>query len=150
MNIWIDGDACPKAIKQILFRAAGKRRIPLFIVANHLVTIPPSPFIKRVLVEAAFDAADNYIISHAKPQDLVITADIILADLLISQKVQVLNPRGTLYSENTIKQVLTMRNMNESLRSSGLVRGGLDQLSAKEIQSFSNYLDKIITKYSAF
>lgn len=148
MNIWIDGDACPKAIKQILFRAASKRRVPLFIIANHLVTIPPSPYIKRVLVEAGFDAADNYIVLHAKPNDLVITADILLADQLITQQALVLNPRGTLYSANNIKQVLTMRNMNETLRSSGMAQGGLSQLSAKEIQSFSNNLDRIITQYT--
>ena len=150
MNIWIDGDACPKAIKQILFRAASKRCVPLYIVANHLVTIPPSPFIKRVLVESAFDAADKYIVAHAVQQDLVITADIILADLLIAQQVIVLNPRGTLYSANNIKQVLAMRNRNESLRGGGLLQGGLSPLSAKEIQGFSNYLDKIITQYSTF
>lgn len=149
MNIWIDGDACPKAIKQILFRAASKRGVPLFIIANHLVAIPPSPFIKRVLVEAGFDAADNYIVLHAKQNDLVITADIPLADLLVAQQVLVLNPRGTLYSANNIKQVLTMRNMNESLRSSGLAQGGPNQLSAKDVQIFSNNLDKIITQYSA-
>lgn len=149
MNIWIDGDACPKAIKQILFRAASKRCVPLFIIANHLVAIPPSLFIKRVLVEAGFDAADNYIVLHAKQNDLVITADIPLADLLVAQQVLVLNPRGTLYSANNIKQVLTMRNMNESLRGSGLAQGGPNQLSAKDIQIFSNNLDKIITQYSA-
>lgn len=148
MNIWIDGDACPKAIKQILFRAASKRRVPLFIIANHLVTIPPSPYIKRVLVEAGFDAADNYIVLHAKPNDLVITADILLADQLITQQALVLNPRGTLYTANNIKQVLTMRNMNETLRGSGMAQGGLSQLSAKEIQSFSNNLDRIITQYT--
>ena len=148
MKIWIDGDACPKAIKQILFRAATKRKVPLFIVANHLVAIPASQFIKRVLVESAFDAADNYIIAQAEPQDLAITADIILADLLISKQVMVLNPRGTVYSSNNMKQVLGIRNMNESLRGGGLVQGGPGQITAKEIQNFSNYLDKMITQHA--
>ena len=148
MNIWIDGDACPKAIKQILFRAANKRQVTLFMVANHMSNIPPSPFIKRVLVESGFDAADKYIIAYAKPKDLVITADIILADELISADVIVLNPRGTLYTVNNMKSILALRDMNESLRSSGMLQGGLNQLSAKEIQSFSNYLDKILTQYS--
>ncbi|KTD79420.1 YaiI/YqxD family protein [Legionella waltersii] len=146
MNIWIDGDACPKAIKQILFRAAQKRSVSVIIVANHLATIPASPFIKRVLVEHGFDSADNYIVSKAERQDLVITADIILADLIIAKHAIALSPRGTLYSANNIKQILTMRNLNESLRESGMIRGGPDSLSAKEIQTFSNHLDRIITQ----
>lgn len=146
MKIWIDGDACPKAIKQILFRAAMKRSVPLCIVANHTTNIPPSLFIKRILVEAGFDAADKYIVAHLEKNDLVITADTILADLVIDKEAIALNPRGTLYSANNIKQVVTMRNLNEILRGSGLIRGGLSQLSAKEVQSFSNHLDKIITQ----
>ncbi|CDZ76468.1 hypothetical protein BN59_00737 [Legionella massiliensis] len=144
MQIWIDGDACPKAIKQILFRAAVKRQITVIIVANHLATIPPSSFIKRVQVESGFDKADNYIVSGVAPKDLVITADIILADEVISKDAFALNPRGMLYTPNNIKQILTMRHFNESLRENGLIRSGLDALSAKEIQSFSNQLDKII------
>lgn len=146
MNIWIDGDACPKAIKQIIFRAAVKRQVPVILVANHLATIPASPFIKRIMVEKGFDSADNYIVSQVQRNDLVITADIILADLIISKQAHALNPRGTLYSVNNIKQVLSVRNLNESLRDSGMIRGGLDTLSAKEIQSFSNHLDRIITQ----
>jgi len=145
MNIWIDGDACPKAIKQILFRAAVKRQVKVMIVANHLVTIPPSPFIKRVLVEAGFDKADNYIANHVEARDLVVTADIILAAEVISRQALALNPRGALYTSNNIKPILAMRNMNESLRESGMIRQGLDGLSAKEIQTFSNQLDKLIT-----
>lgn len=145
MNIWIDGDACPKAIKQILFRAATKRQVMVIIVANHLAQIPPSPFIKRVQVESGFDKADKYIVAHVAVSDLVITADIILADEVITKKAVALSPRGMLYTPNNMKQILTMRNLNESLRESGLVRGGLETLSAKEIQSFSNHLDRIIT-----
>ncbi|MCX7091759.1 MAG: YaiI/YqxD family protein [Legionellales bacterium] len=147
MKIWIDGDACPKVIKQILFRAAMKRSVPLCIVANHIAITPPSLFIKRILVEAGFDAADTYIVAHLEKNDLVITADTILADLVIDKEAIALNPRGTLYSVNNIKQVVTMRNLNEALRSTGLIRGGLSQLSAKEVQSFSNHLDRIITQF---
>ncbi len=147
MNIWIDGDACPKAIKQILFRAAAKRQVLVIIVANHLAIIPPSPFIKRVKVESGFDSADNYIITQVQSQDLVITADILLADQIISKQAFALNPRGTFYSANNMKQILSMRNLNESLRENGLLRGGADVLSAKEVQSFSNHLDRIITQY---
>jgi uncharacterized protein YaiI (UPF0178 family) len=145
MNIWIDGDACPKVIKQILFRAAVKRRIMVIIVANHLAVIPSSPFIKRVQVESGFDKADKYIVSHIKTCDLVVTADIIFADEVITQKAFALSPRGMLYTPNNIKQMLTMRNLNESLRESGLIRGKLETISPKEVQNFSNHLDKIIT-----
>lgn len=145
MKIWIDGDACPKAIKQILFRAAVKRKIETIMVANHLAVIPPSPYIKKVQVELGFDKADKYIVTHVHPQDLVITADIILADEIVTKQSLALNPRGMLYSSNNIKSVLARRHLNESLRESGLIQGGLDALSAKEIQSFSNQLDRIIT-----
>lgn len=144
MNIWIDGDACPKAIKHILFRAAMKRRVMVTIVANHLAMIPPSAFIKRVQVESGFDQADQYIVSHTEVGDLVITADIILADQVITKKALALSPRGTLYTPNNMKQILTMRHLNEALRENGLIRGGLDALSSKEIQNFSNHLDRII------
>ncbi len=147
MNIWIDGDACPKPIKQILFRAAMKRLVPLSIVANHIAAIPPSPMIKRILVEPGFDSADTYILDHVKKHDLVITSDIILADQIIEKNAMALNPRGVLYDRNNIKQILTMRNINESLRSSGFIQGGPAQFSAKEIQLFSNHLDRIITNH---
>jgi uncharacterized protein YaiI (UPF0178 family) len=147
MKIWVDGDACPRAIKQILYRAAIKRQIQLIIVANHLLNIPPSQFIRRVMVEQGFDRADQYILSQIQNQDLVITADIILADYVISQHAFALSPRGALFSKNNMKQILSMRNLNESLRESGLIRGGPDTLSAKEIQDFSNHLDKIITQF---
>lgn len=145
MNIWIDGDACPRAIKQILFRAAVKRRVMVIIVANHLAMIPPSAFIKRVQVAPGFDQADNYIASHLEARDLVITSDIILADEVIAKKGLALSPRGQLYTANNIKQMLTMRHLNESLRENGLISGGLDALSAKDIQHFSNHLDRIMT-----
>lgn len=144
MKIWIDGDACPKAIKQILFRAAVKRQVMVIIVANHLATVPSSSFIKRVQVESGFDKADNYIVSQVEACDLVITADIILADEVITKGALVLNPRGTMFTSNNIKQILAMRHMNESLRESGLIRGGLEALNSKEIQNFSNHLDRII------
>lgn len=147
MNIWIDGDACPKQVKQILFRAAVKRKVPLLIVANHLVTIPPSPFIKRTIVEAGFDKADNYILEHVQKSDLVITSDTLLAELILEKGAMALSSRGLLYTETNIKQIVAMRNMNESLRGNGLLQGGLNQLHQKEIVIFSNHLDKIITKF---
>lgn len=149
MHIWIDGDACPKQAKQILFRAASKRNVPLWIVANHLVSIPPSPFIQRILVESGLDSADKYILDHIKKNDVVITSDILLAELVIKKEAHALNPRGLLYSENNIKQVVAIRNINESLRSSGLIHGGINQLQQKEMILFANHLDKLITRLHA-
>ncbi|MGQ3887509.1 YaiI/YqxD family protein [Legionella sp. CNM-1927-20] len=148
MSIWIDGDACPKAIKQILFRAAIKRGVLVTMVANHYAMIPASPFIKRVIVTAGFDKADSYIVDHLQSKELVITSDIILADHVIAKQAYALNPRGTLYSANNIKQILSIRNLNESLRDNGLIGGGADKLSNKEIQNFSNQLDRFISNMS--
>lgn len=146
MNIWIDGDACPKPIKDILFRAAIRTKTPLIFVANHISSIPASPFIKRWVVEPGFDVADNKIADSLKPGDLVVTADIALADIIITKQGIALNPRGELYTAANIKQALAMRNLNESLRSSGLLSGGAGKLNAKDIQHFSNNLDRLLTK----
>lgn len=148
MKIWIDGDACPKAIKDIVFRAATRSKTSVIIVSNHLVSIPVSPFIKRWMVASGLDAADNKIVDNVEALDLVITADIPFADAVIAKNGMALNPRGELYSSNNIKQILALRNFNESLRSNGLLSGGAGKLGPKEIQNFSNNLDKIITKYS--
>lgn len=146
MQIWIDGDACPKAIKEILFRAAKRTQTQLFIVSNHISTIPASPFIKRWVVESGFDVADNKISESISPGDLVITADIVLADQIISRGGMALNPRGELYSPANIKHVLAMRNLNQSLRDSGLISGGAGKLNIKDVQQFSNHLDRILAK----
>lgn len=148
MNIWIDGDACPKQVKQILFKAATKRKLALFIVANHIVNIPSSPFIKRIVVDSGFDKADQYILNHMQSKDLVITGDILLAELIVSQGGFALSPRGLLYTKDNIKQIVAMRNINESLRSSGLIQGGPSQLQQKEIVAFANNLDRIIAKFT--
>lgn len=148
MKIWIDGDACPKVIKDILFRAAIRSKTTVIIVANHFISVPASPWIQRWIVSAGLDAADTKIIDNLGAGDLVITADIPFADLAIAKKAMALNPRGELYSADNIKQILGMRNFNESLRSSGLLTGGAAKISAREIQNFSNNLDRIITKYS--
>lgn len=146
MKIWIDGDACPKRIKEILFRAAKTRQVMVIMIANHLATIPPSPFIKRIQVDAGFDKADNYIVTHLIAGDLIITADLLLARDAIEKGALVLNPRGMIYSANNIKPLVTLRHFNEALRESGQLRGGLESLSAKEIQQFSNHLDRLIAQ----
>ena len=144
--IWIDGDACPNAIKDIVFRAVIRTQTDLVIVSNHSVSVPSSPYIKKWQVGAGFDVADSQIIAHMTHGDLVITADIPLADAIVSQGGVALNPRGEFYTTQNIKQHLAVRNLNESLRSSGMIRGGAGTLSAKEIQNFANHLDKFLMK----
>lgn len=144
--IWLDGDACPKQIREILYRAAIRTMTTLVVVSNHYYPLPASPFIKRRQVATGFDVADNYIVTNLNPGDLVITADIPLADLAISKDATVINPRGELYTKQNIKQQLTNRNMNEQLRSSGLIHGGPPKLGSSEIQRFANHLDKYLAK----
>ena len=144
MRIWVDADACPKMIKDILFRAANRTRTMLILVSNHPLSSPPSPFISKLQVSAGFDVADDKIVESLAVGDIVITADIPLADAVISKGCIALNPRGRLYSENNIKQQLSMRNFSHGLRSSGVVTGGPPKITKKELQDFANALDKLL------
>ena len=146
MQIWIDGDACPKPIKDILFRTAIRTQTPLIVVSNHALNTPASPFIKRNQVGAGFDVADRHIVDNMQAGDLVITADIPLADDVVTKGGLALNPRGELYSENNIKQLLGQRNLNETLRGGGMISGGPAKFGSKEIQKFANNLDKFLAQ----
>lgn len=146
MHIWVDADACPKMIKEVLFRAAVRTKTHLTLVANSFLTYPNSPFIRSVRVEKGFDSADNYIVTQLVPDDLVITADIPLAADVIAKKGLAINPRGELYTENNIKQRLNIRDMNEQLRSTGERTGGPSVLSVKEKTAFANTLDRCLAK----
>jgi hypothetical protein len=146
MQIWMDGDACPNPIKQILYRTAVRTNVLLTVVANQLITTPLTPYIKRHQVVSGFDAADQYIVLHLQAGDLVITADIPLADEVVDKGGWALNPRGELYSKNNIKQCLSQRNHNETLRGSGMIMSGPNQFGAKDIQRFANQLDKFLAK----
>jgi uncharacterized protein len=151
MQIWIDGDACPKAIKDLLFRAAIRTQTYLIAVSNHSISVPLSPFIKKYQVGFGFDVADKYILDHMKCGDLVITADIPLADAVITQEGFALNPRGEVYSAQNVKRHLAIRNLNESLRSCNLLTGGGPaKLSQKEIRDFANNLDKFMSRKMDF
>ncbi|WP_101759845.1 YaiI/YqxD family protein [Oceanicoccus sp. KOV_DT_Chl] len=146
MHIWVDADACPNMIKDILYRAANRTETPLTLVANqHLVT-PPSPFINTIQVSQGFDVADNYIAQQAQKGDIVVTADIPLAADIVANGAHGINPRGTLYTEQNIKQTLTMRNFMEEMRSTGQVSGGPPPLDAKDKQAFANTLDRLLAK----
>ena len=146
MQIWMDGDACPKPIKDILFRTAVRTQTLLIVVSNHALNTPASLYIKRSQVGAGFDVADNYIVEHMQAGDLVITADIPLADDVVTKGGLALNPRGELYSVNNIKQLLGQRNLNETLRGGGMISGGPAKFGPKEIQRFANSLDKFLAQ----
>ena len=146
MHIWVDADACPNVIKEILFRAANRVQIPVTLVANQYIKVPPSPYIKSVQVPAGFDVADNYIAQQAEPGDIVITADIPLAADIVAKGAYGINPRGTLYTEQNIKQTLAMRNFMEEMRSTGQASGGPPPLDSKDKQAFANTLDKLLAK----
>lgn len=148
MHIWVDADACPLLIKEILYRAANRTKTPMTLVANQILTIPLSPFIKKIRVAAGFDMADNYIVQHLMTGDLVITADIPLADAVVAAKAHALNPRGEMYTEKNIKQRLALRNLNEELRGSGITTGGPASLNKKDIFAFANALDQFLAKYA--
>lgn len=145
MHIWVDADACPKAIKEILYRAAERIRVPLTLVANTLLRPPPSPYIKAMVVPAGFDVADNRIVQELAPGDLVVTADIPLAALVIAKQGHALNPRGEFYSEENIRERLGMRNFMAELRESGIETGGPPALNQKDRQAFANQLDRFLT-----
>ena len=144
MQIWVDADACPGVIKEILYRAAQRTQLPLILVANQWLRVPPSPYIRVVQVEKGFDVADKRIAASVAPGDLVVTADIPLAAAVIDKQAHALNPRGELYSRENIRQLLDMRNFMDTLRSSGVETGGPPAFSQSDRQSFANQLDRFL------
>jgi len=147
MKIWVDADACPVVIKEILFRAAERKQIELTLVANHYLKTPPSKFINFMQVGSGFDVADDEIVRRANIDDLVITADIPLAAEVVEKGCTALNPRGELYTESNIKQRLNMRDFMDTLRSSGIETGGVPPISQADRQAFANNLDKWLIKF---
>ena len=146
LMIWIDGDACPRAIKDIIYKASQRTKTPVTLVANQRVNTPSIPLVKSVIVGRDFDAADNYIVQNLKTGDIVITADIPLADLVVSRKAHALNPRGELYTEANIKDRLSMRDLLTELRGGGVISGGPRELGARDIKNFAAAFDRILTK----
>lgn len=142
MAIWVDADACPNVIKEILFRAAERVQMPLTLVANQNIRVPPSRYIRSLRVPAGFDVADNEIVRLCDAGDLVITADIPLASEVLAKGAAALNPRGERYTESTIRERLTMRDFMDTLRASGIQTGGPDSLSPRDRQHFAAELEK--------
>lgn len=144
MKIWVDADACPVVIKEILFRAAERTKRHLILIANHSIYIPPSQFIQMYQVESGFDVVDNEIVRRMDKGDLVITSDIPLAAEVIKKQGRVLSPRGELYTKENIGARLSMRDFMESLRASGVDTGGLSTLSQNDRKLFAGQLDKLM------
>ena len=147
ISIWVDADACPRVIREILFRAATRLELPLTLVANHVLPLPQSPWVKAVQVAQGFDVADNYIVEQVCQDDLVITADIPLAAELIAKGAGVISPRGEQFTKNNIGQRLNMRDFMETMRASGEVGGGPPVLGPRDKQAFANALDRYLARY---
>lgn len=149
MKIWVDADACPKVIKEILYRAAERARIALILVANQTLAVPRSPFISSRTVAQGFDVADQAITDWAEPGDLVVTADIPLAAAVVEKGVSAINPRGELYTRDNVRQQLSMRDFMAELRGSGVDTGGPASFNQRDRQAFANQLDRILARAGA-
>jgi uncharacterized protein len=145
MKIWVDADACPVVIKEIIFRAAERTRTQVTLVANQYIATPRSHYIHSIQVSQGFDVADNEIVKRMVPGDLVITADIPLASDVIDKGGHALNPRGEMYTTDNIKSRLSMRDFMETLRASGVDTGGPAALNQSDRQAFANQLDRFLT-----
>lgn len=148
MHIWVDADAFPAILKEMLFRAAERMKVPVVMVANQPMRVPKSELFSCLVVKEGFNAADDRIIEEIKPGDLVVTADIPLADRVVSGGAIAINPRGRLYTEANIKDHLAMRNLLDELRSTGEVTGGPAPFTDKDRQEFINQLDRFLTRHA--
>lgn len=146
MTIWVDADACPGVIKEILYRAAERTRVPLTLVANQPLRVPPSRYITTLQVQAGFDVADNEIVRRVVAGDLVITSDIPLASEVIDKGALALSPRGELHTEENIKARLNMRDFMDTMRASGVNTGGPPPLGQTDRQAFANQLDRWLAR----
>lgn len=149
MSIWVDADACPVVIKEILFRASERTETPLILVANRFIQTPPSKFISSIQVPPGFDVADNEIVRRAEEGDLVITSDIPLADEVLDKGAHALSPRGERFTKENIKPRLNMRDFLETMRSSGMQTGGPPALSQMDRKAFADGLDRWLSKRKA-
>lgn len=146
MHIWVDADACPAVIKEILYRVAERTGLPVTLVANQWLKTPPYPSLRSVQVPKGFDVADNHIVEKVTAGDIVVTADIPLAAFVVEKGATAINPRGERYTAENIKQALDMRNFMENLRNSGVETGGPPAFSQADRQAFANQLDRLLAK----
>ncbi len=146
MHIWVDADACPGVVKDILYRAAERTQIRMTLVSNQFLRPPPSPWIRALQVPRGFDVADSHIVRELQPGDLVITADIPLAADVIAKGCHALNPRGELYTPDTIQERLALRNYLDELRGSGVQTGGPPALDRADRKRFADQLDRFLAR----
>jgi uncharacterized protein YaiI (UPF0178 family) len=146
MQIWIDADACPKDVKDLVFRASARLSLPVCLVANRALALPPSPLIRQVRVRPGSDVADSYIVQHVEAADIVITADIPLAAQVVGRGAVAIDPRGELYTADTVGERLAMRNLMEELRWSGVVSGGPPAYSPADRRRFAEAFNRLLTR----
>jgi len=146
VRIWIDGDACPRAVKDVVFRASARLRIPVTIVANQVMSTASSELVSAVAVTDGPDAADNHIASEVSSPDIVVTADVPLASRVVTNGAVAIDPRGHVYDETSVAERLSVRNLMEQLRDRGLVRGGPSGFGATDKKKFAGSLDRLLTK----
>jgi uncharacterized protein YaiI (UPF0178 family) len=146
MRIWVDADACPAVVKDMLYRAADRVKVDVVLVANRALRTPPSPYIRSVQVGQGFDVADRHIAEAVAPGDLVVTADIPLAAAVVERDAFALDPRGAFYSRENVRELLDLRNFMETMRSSGLVTGGPPAYGHADRQAFANRLDRFLVQ----
>jgi len=146
VRIWVDADACPKVIKEILYRAAERVQVLTTLVANSALRIPPSDFIRTLRVSQGSDVADHRIVQEVEPGDLVVTADIPLAAAVIARGAHALDPRGELYSEDNVRERLAIRNLMQDLRATGTLIDGPDPFGPRERRLFADHLDHLLTR----
>lgn len=146
MKIWVDADACPKVVKELLFKTSLRLNIPLCLVANSYMNIPFHQLISFIKVDSGDDVADMYIAEHVAPEDLVITADIPLAAEIVNKKAMAINPRGELYDEENVGERLSMRDFMKELRDGGIETGGPESFGVKDKANFANTLNRILAQ----
>ena len=145
MKIWLDADACPKDAKEVVFRASERTKVPVTLVANSFMRIPRSSFISFIKVDKGDDVADFYIVEHVEPGDLVVTADVPLAALVVEKKATALNPRGEIYTSENVREKLSIRDFMQGLRDNGMQTGGPAPYDVKAKEKFANSFNKLLS-----
>jgi uncharacterized protein YaiI (UPF0178 family) len=147
MKIWVDADACPRDVKDVIYKVAERKQLHVVLVSNGNLTLPRSPLLSSVRVAQGLDVADGYIVQHAQSGDLAVTQDVPLAAELVPRGVTVLDPRGELYDADSVKERLAMRDLMKELRDSGVVTGGPKSWDARDKQQFANALDRVLARF---
>ncbi len=146
LTIWIDSDACPKSIKEIVYRASHRLQLPVFLVANSYMSVPPGSLVRSIQVDKGADVADGYIVENVKTEDIVITSDIPLAAFIVEKGATAIDHRGELYTEENVRERLSIRDFMKEIRDSGVITGGPAPFGPKDVEYFANSLNKLLAK----